>query len=45
VVEARRKVELLDKLRSRALEQWTAEFNKELEAVAADAYAAKWGRG
>lgn len=44
VVEARRKAELLEKLRERRRSEWTAELGRELEAVAAEAYAAKWHR-
>jgi hypothetical protein len=44
VLEARRGSELLAKLRSRKLADWTAELNKDVEQIAADAYAAKWSR-
>jgi hypothetical protein len=44
VVRARRKVELLEKLRTKGVDQWTVEMKKELEALADEAFAAKWER-
>ncbi len=44
VLEARRKVKLLDKLKERKLGDWTAEFDRELEALAAELFLAKMQR-
>jgi hypothetical protein len=44
VLEARRASELLGKLRTRKLTEWTAELNKDIEQIAAEAYTAKWSR-
>jgi flagellar export protein FliJ len=41
VLEARRKVRLLDKLRRRRLGEWTAELERELEALAAESFLAR----
>jgi hypothetical protein len=45
VREARRRFELLDKLRERKLSAWTAALNQEVEMEAGEAFLAKWGRG
>lgn len=42
ILEARRRYELLARLKQRSLRLWTAEMNRELEANAAEAYLAKW---
>ena len=42
ILEARRRCELLDRLKERKLRGWTAEFDREIEAQAAEAYLAKW---
>jgi hypothetical protein len=41
VIEARRQVELLDKLRQRALDEWTAAADKEYEDLAAEMFLAR----
>lgn len=41
VIEARRKFELLDRLRQNALEEWQAAANKEQEQLAAELFLAK----
>ncbi|MCX6595623.1 MAG: flagellar FliJ family protein [Acidobacteria bacterium] len=40
-MEARRKCELLEKLRGKRLEEWTAEMQRELEELASDAFRAR----
>ena len=40
-MEARRKCELLEKLRGKRLEEWTSEMQRELEELAADAFRAR----
>ncbi len=42
IMEARRRFELLDRLKQRNLRAWTADVNRELEANAAEAYLARW---
>ena len=42
IMEARRRYQLLDRLKQRNLRLWTADMNRELEANAAEAYLAKW---
>ena len=42
ILEARRRYELLARLKQRSLRLWTAGMNRELEASAAEAYLAKW---
>ena len=42
ILEARRRYELLGRLKQRSLRLWTAGMNRELEASAAEAYLAKW---
>ena len=42
ILDARRRYELLGRLKQRSLRLWTAEMNRELEARAAEAYLAKW---
>ena len=44
VVEARRQVRLLEKLRERRQAEWQAGQDKELEELAAEFAAAQWGR-
>jgi ATP-dependent Clp protease ATP-binding subunit ClpA len=45
ILEAKRKCELLDRLKARKLRGWTAEFDREIEAQAAEAFLAKWNAG
>jgi len=45
VVEARRRVRLLERLKERRYAEWEAEANRELEALAAESYLARWKRG
>ena len=45
VLEARRRVRLLERLRERRFAEWEAELNRELEALAAESYLARWKRG
>jgi flagellar export protein FliJ len=42
LVEAERKVKLLEKLRTKRLKEWECEMLKEQENFAADAYLARW---
>ncbi len=42
LTEARRRCELLNKLKQKNLKAWTAEFSKEIEAQAGEIYLAKW---
>jgi predicted transcriptional regulator len=42
LVEAERKVKLLEKLRTKRLDEWENEMLKEQETFAADAYLARW---
>lgn len=42
ILEAQRKVRLLDKLRERKRRSWDLEFEKELAAEAAEAFLSKW---
>jgi flagellar FliJ protein len=44
-LEAQRKVKLLERLREKAFQRWTAELNRELENFAAEAYLARWRPG
>ncbi|MCS6954406.1 MAG: flagellar FliJ family protein [Bryobacterales bacterium] len=44
VLEARRKVRLLERLKARRLADWQAELARETERVAADNYLARWRR-
>jgi hypothetical protein len=44
VIEARRKFELLERLRVAALDEWQAAVNKEQEDLAAELFLAKSGR-
>jgi len=44
VLEARRNVRLLEALKQRQRLAWEAELNRELEALAAEAYLGRWGR-
>ncbi|HXN45684.1 MAG TPA: hypothetical protein VN893_03530 [Bryobacteraceae bacterium] len=44
VVEAERKVRLLERLKQRRLAEWTFEFNREMEALASETFLAKWAR-
>ncbi len=43
VLEARRRLRLLEKLRERRLAEWRAARDKELEQTASDSYLARWG--
>jgi flagellar biosynthesis chaperone FliJ len=45
VMEAQRKLRLLEKLKQRKKQAWNAEFDKEIEEQAADAFRAKWKPG
>ncbi|MDX2181929.1 MAG: flagellar FliJ family protein [Bryobacteraceae bacterium] len=45
LIEAKRKCELLEKLRSRRWSEWTAEMERELEELAADAFRARLAAG
>jgi flagellar export protein FliJ len=45
VLEAQRRVRLLERLRERRFSEWEAELNRELEALAAESYLARWKRG
>lgn len=45
VLEARRKVRLLERLKARRFAEWEAELARETERVAADNYLARWRRG
>ena len=42
VVEAHRRVRLLEKLRHRKLEQWSTAWDRELENFAGEAFLARW---
>lgn len=44
VLEAQRRVRLLERLRERRFSEWEAELNRELEALAAESYLARWKR-
>jgi flagellar export protein FliJ len=44
MLEARRRLRLLEKLKERRLAQWRAAENKELEELASESYLAKWSR-
>jgi hypothetical protein len=44
VLEAERKVRLLERLKERRLAEWTFEANRELEALAAETFLSKWVR-
>jgi hypothetical protein len=44
MLEARRRLRLLERLRERRLAEWCEERDKELEALASEAYLAKWKR-
>jgi len=44
VVEAERKVRLLERLKERRLAEWNFEFNREMEALASETFLAKWAR-
>jgi len=45
VVDAHRRVRLLEKLRHRKLEQWSAAWDRELESFAGEAFLARWRAG
>lgn len=45
LIEARRKSELLAKLRDRKWKAWNAEFSREIEAGAGEAFLARWNGG
>ncbi len=42
VVEASRRVELLDRLKQKRLSEWRSEFDREQENLAGELYLAKW---
>jgi hypothetical protein len=44
ILEARRRLELLNKLKERQLKTWTANLARELELQAGEIYLAKWSR-
>jgi flagellar FliJ protein len=44
VVEAERRIRLLERLRERRLAEWTLESNRELEALASETFLSKWVR-
>jgi flagellar FliJ protein len=44
VLEARRDVRVIEKLRERRLAEWQAEADRELEGLAAEVFLARWGR-
>lgn len=44
VLEARRELRLIEKLKERRLTEWEAEAARELEGLAAETYLAQWGR-
>jgi hypothetical protein len=44
VIEERRRAALLDRLRERRHVEWQKEFDKELEALAAESYLSSWAR-
>ena len=44
MLEARRRLRLLERLKERRLEEWCAARDKELEDLASEAYLAKWKR-
>jgi SMC interacting uncharacterized protein involved in chromosome segregation len=44
VVEAERKVRLLERLKERRFAEWTLDFNRELEALASETFLSKWAR-
>lgn len=44
VVEAERKVRLLERLKERRLAEWTLDFNRETEALASETFLSKWAR-
>jgi flagellar export protein FliJ len=44
MMEARRRLRLLERLKERRLSEWRAAYDRELEEQAAEAYLAQWGR-
>jgi hypothetical protein len=44
LVEAERKVRLLERLKERRLAEWTLDFNREMEALASETFLSKWAR-
>jgi hypothetical protein len=44
VVEAERKVRLLERLKERRLAEWTLDFNRQTEALASERFLSKWMR-
>ncbi len=42
MLEARRRLRLLEKLKERRLAEWRAECNKELEEMASESFLARW---
>jgi flagellar biosynthesis chaperone FliJ len=44
VIEAERRLRLLERLKERRLGEWTHDFNRELEELASEAFLAKWAR-
>ena len=44
VVDARRRVRLLEKLKGRRMEEWLTEWQREVETFASEAFLARWNR-
>jgi hypothetical protein len=44
VVEARRRHEMLERCRERALDRWRDDYFRELEALSSELFLARWGR-
>ena len=44
LVEARRKYEILDRLRDKTLRGWRADWDRETEALAGELYLSRWSR-
>ena len=44
LLEARRRVRILEKFRDRQLAEWKSELNREVENFASEAYLAQWNR-
>jgi flagellar export protein FliJ len=42
MLEARRRLRLLEKLKARRLAEWQAQWNKELEEMASESFLARW---
>jgi flagellar export protein FliJ len=44
ILEARRRLKLLERLKERRLAEWTAASDREMEEIASESYLAQWGR-